>query len=915
MPRKGRNPKRGGGGSRPPNAPSSGDNTRSNFIPAVPSSTTSSVLLPLISSFDSTKMQKKIWKTDIEGLKSEEAVPMYGGSLNREEFLYFLHAFQDFASSFDLTTGKQLFGAFRSLLYGPAKERWDTLTDGNAKTSLDDFKRFRLAWLSELFDVTDYDSQLHYLQEVKKPRDMSVEKFVARIQTIALLMKHMPRDPGHDGVVLTEYALKRIVYFACPIGWRQKFEDLDKNVTAPLATILRHMKRQEAINPSFNSNTNSNRTGRPNNGGSNNGGGNNSGGNNNGGGSTTSQAGNGNKPRGNKLGHDAPCPIHPGGKHTWGKCFDNKNRVTDNAQDGASNNNNRNRSNQQCSSHMAQTTPPSTVSTAPTIPATNRGDQYTFAEQYCVQVTTPPVESTVDLPLDSPFTLTATSILELDDGENELPPVSFASTENYNADVMPVTPVLLRTAGTKSTAHLHFVSLLDSGGSHTMVNSRALPKLGMISTVESNMAFSTIAGAVQAGESVLLEGLIFPEINRRVFYNVKAFVFHDDTSPFDIIAGRDLLRMAHIKMDFQDDLFSVDDRTFPFRNPTYWSECDYGRLRAYLRIDPPTVETWLARPNDNHVRSSYAASIKDADYHRTSIDDVLLTHLSSPQQLQVRSLLYQHEVLFSGILRAYPKRKAHLDLKPDAIPFHGRAYAVPQVHRETFRKELHRLVDIGVLGPAYESEWAAPTFIIPKKDGTVRVVTDFRKLNHWIARKQFPLPKINDIIRRRASYVFLTLLDVSMQYYTFVLDESSADLCTIVTPFGKFKYLRLPMGVNQSPDFSQAVMTELFETLPYVEAYLDDIGLFHVSEVLRRLSDAGFTMKPDKCKWFVREADFLGFRLTPSGFKPMANKVQGILDCAPPHEHDRMSRFRRLGNVLPQHVSASLAHSRPAHPP
>jgi len=147
------------------------------------------------------------------------------------------------------------------------------------------------------------------------------------------------------------------------------------------------------------------------------------------------------------------------------------------------------------------------------------------------------------------------------------------------------------------------------------------------------------------------------------------------------------------------------------------------------------------------------------------------------------------------------------------------------------------------------------------------------------------------MIRRRSSYVFLTLLDVSMQYYTFVMEEESADLYTIITLFSKYKYLHLRMGVNQSPDFAQAVMSDMFSSLDFVEAYLDDITVFsnsfgdhiaHVGEVLRRLSKHGFTVKPEKCKWFVKEAEFLGYHLTPTGFKPMAKKVQAILDCAPP---------------------------------
>ncbi len=91
-------------------------------------------------------------------------------------------------------------------------------------------------------------------------------------------------------------------------------------------------------------------------------------------------------------------------------------------------------------------------------------------------------------------------------------------------------------------------------------------------------------------------------------------------------------------------------------------------------------------------------------------------------------------------------QKVHIDIDPNAKPIHSWPYPVPRIHLKTFKKELDHLIRIGVLASQQESEWASPSFILPKKDGRVRWISGLRQLNKVIRRKQYPLSIITDIL-------------------------------------------------------------------------------------------------------------------------------------------------------------------------
>ena len=219
---------------------------------------------------------------------------------------------------------------------------------------------------------------------------------------------------------------------------------------------------------------------------------------------------------------------------------------------------------------------------------------------------------------------------------------------------------------------------------------------------------------------------------------------------------------------------------------------------------------------------------------------------------------------------------------------------------------MERLTNIGIFERRSDSKWATPTFVQPKKTGDVRILTDFRRLNAVLQRKPFPLPKISDLLQKLSGFKYATAIDLSMGYYHIPLDEASQELCTTILPWGKYRYLRLPMGIKNSPDIFQSIMIDLLGDLEYARTYIDDIliisnGTYEdhmakLDEVLTRLEHAGFRANVRKCYFAQDEIEYLGYDLTRSGIKPQAKKVEAIIRLNPPRTKRQLRTFLGMVN-------------------
>ena len=286
-------------------------------------------------------------------------------------------------------------------------------------------------------------------------------------------------------------------------------------------------------------------------------------------------------------------------------------------------------------------------------------------------------------------------------------------------------------------------------------------------------------------------------------------------------------------------------------------------------------------------------------------------------------MLSKCEPIFDGTLGKWTGAEVELELVENATPYHARSFPIPKCHLDTLKVEVQRLCELGALKKVNRSQWAAPTFVIPKKDGTVRFISDFRELNKRIKRRPYPIPHIQDMLMNLEGFKYATSLDLNMGYYHLELSEKSKELCAIALPFGKFECQRIPMGLCNSPDIFQEKMNELFDGLDFVRAYIDDLlcittdtfedHLEKLDEIFARLRNAGLKVNAKKSFFARSELEYLGYWITRDGIQPVKKKVEAILKIDEPKTAKELRSFIGVVNcyrdmwIRRSHVLAPLA--------
>lgn len=317
---------------------------------------------------------------------------------------------------------------------------------------------------------------------------------------------------------------------------------------------------------------------------------------------------------------------------------------------------------------------------------------------------------------------------------------------------------------------------------------------------------NTAAGKFEtAGKTQL--SLKLPELSNSATINYDFHVHNKKLCHYNMIIGRDLINKIGLDLCGSNQTVKWPDKN------TYMPYKDL--------LSKHKTSFFIKGTRDIKEASNRMLQILDAKYSKADVNKIVsnIKMLNDLEQNKLLSVLERHESLFDETLGRWTGDPYKITLKEGVQPYYVKPFSVPHAYESILKAEVERLCKIGVLKRVNCSEWASPSFIIPKKDVTVRFINDFRELNKRIKRTPYPIPKIQVMLLKLEGFQYATSLDLNMGYYHIQLHPDSKKLCTLVFLWGKYEMQVLPMGLCNEPDIFQEKMSRLFTELEYIRIY------------------------------------------------------------------------------------------------
>jgi len=246
-------------------------------------------------------------------------------------------------------------------------------------------------------------------------------------------------------------------------------------------------------------------------------------------------------------------------------------------------------------------------------------------------------------------------------------------------------------------------------------------------------------------------------------------------------------------------------------------------------------------------------------------------------------------------------------LKEGFIPKKRKVYSLLRKEREEVQAFVEDQLRKGYIQPSKLPQISLVHFMA-KKNGIWRMVQNYRHINQWMIKNRYPLPLIADILDGVGKRKVFTKLDLRWGYNNVRIKEGDEWKAAFTIHIGAYEHTVMYFGLTNSPATFQMMMNDLFhdlinqgDTATFIDNILvaTDTEEGHdelVEDILKRLEENDLFVKPEKCKWKVREVEFLGVVIEPKGVEMQKEKVEGVLNWLVPRNVKEVQKFLGLAN-------------------
>lgn len=289
-------------------------------------------------------------------------------------------------------------------------------------------------------------------------------------------------------------------------------------------------------------------------------------------------------------------------------------------------------------------------------------------------------------------------------------------------------------------------------------------------------------------------------------------------------------------------------------------------------IISPQLENNVINSTSPLMETSDAETVKD---YLTIIHEIIkdisantMLNLMTPTNNDPTDAnIYSHEIVVT---------------EPGTEPIKQKSRKVPFNFANEFKAIIDEILAAGMIVGS-KSPWCSPVRLVKKRDNSIRICIDFRKVNNVTVKDAYPIPIINDIFVHLSKAKVFSTIDLKNGYYQVRMEESSQEMTAFACQFGFFEYRVMPMGLTNSGATFQRLMNHVLKDLigKICLVYLDDIIIYsntaaehleHLKIVCEALRKYNWKISRKKCSFFQTRIPISHHRRWPIVTKSKENR-------------------------------------------